>query len=454
MPSYLRTSDLAKAVGVHPNTIRLYEKLGFLPPVPRSPSGYRLFTEDHLAHARLIRLALHFTWLAGDLKHSAYTMVLQAASGDLGGALELAYQLLVLVQAERARAEAAAELLKRWAQGTTTDTTAKPLHIGETAKLLGVTTDQLRNWERNGLLVVPRNPRNGYRLYGAAEIGRLRVIRMLLRAGYSIMAILRMLRYLDQDRGGDPRQVLDTPRPDEDTVYVTDRWLSALEKMEQAAADAIALLEEMIRRRSGKDIALIADPPSSAYPLDRPKLCQILEIVLDRIVPVVGAKSYRLCGTAAALLQGISLPVRDVNILTRERTQVDAFATALSDFPCLTSLTLSEDEKQYLAEYKIHGIAVSMSTVEWKTDSDAIECLGRGPWEHFVLVPCGAHTVPTVALELRLVSELLRGRPNRYIPLIKHMQANGCDVKLVRRGMEARGLSQTLQRDILNQLKG
>jgi DNA-binding transcriptional MerR regulator len=29
MPSYLRTSDLAKAVGVHPNTVRLYEEWGY-----------------------------------------------------------------------------------------------------------------------------------------------------------------------------------------------------------------------------------------------------------------------------------------------------------------------------------------------------------------------------------------------------------------------------------------
>jgi len=30
MTRYLRTSDIAKAVSVHPNTVRLYEKWGFL----------------------------------------------------------------------------------------------------------------------------------------------------------------------------------------------------------------------------------------------------------------------------------------------------------------------------------------------------------------------------------------------------------------------------------------
>jgi DNA-binding transcriptional MerR regulator len=248
-PRYLRTSDVAKAVGVHPNTVRLYEEWGFLPPIPRSPSGYRLFTDAHLDQMRLARAALHGPWPGPNVRRSALALVRQAASGDLGGALEQAYHHLALVRAERAQAEAAAELLERWAQGAAADATAELLQIGEAAKLLDVTTDMLRNWERNGLLKVPRDPRNRYRLYGAAEIGRLRVIRMLRRAGYSMMAILRMLLQLDGGQRADLRQVLDTPRPDEDVYTAADQWLSTLAEQEQRAMGLIAQLEEMIRKR-------------------------------------------------------------------------------------------------------------------------------------------------------------------------------------------------------------
>jgi len=244
---YLRTSNIAKAVGVHPNTVRLYEEWGFLPPIPRSASGYRQFTEAHLDQMRLARTALHGGWSGQKIRRSAAALVRQAASGDLGGALEQAYHHLVLVQAERAQAEAAAELLERWAQGA--DATAESLRIGEAAKLLDVTADMLRNWERNGLIEVPRNPRNRYRRYGATEIGRLRVIRMLSRAGYSLMAILRMLIRLDQGEKTDLRQVLDTPRPDEDAYFAADRWLSALAGQEQRATEMIAQLEAMISTR-------------------------------------------------------------------------------------------------------------------------------------------------------------------------------------------------------------
>src|SRR5512136_95002 len=115
MPSqhYLRTSDIAKAVGAHPNTVRLYEEWGFLPPVPRALNGYRLYTEAHLDQMRLARLALHGGWPGRNIRQSALALVRKSASGDLGGALELAYQHLALVQAERAQAESAADYLQR-----------------------------------------------------------------------------------------------------------------------------------------------------------------------------------------------------------------------------------------------------------------------------------------------------------------------------------------------------
>jgi len=248
---HLYTSEVAREVGVHPNTVRLYEEWGLLPAVPRSPSGYRLYSRAHLDQMRLARTALHGPWPGRNIRRSVLEMVHQAASGDLGGALEMAYRHLALVQAERAQAEAAARLLERWAGGTALDTTSQPLTIGQAARLLGVTADALRTWERNGLASIPRHPHSGYRLYGAAEIGRLRVIRMLSRAGYSQMAILRMMLQLDGSTGVDLRQALDTPRPDEDVHIAADRWLSSLEQQEERAASLIAQLEAMIQRRKG-----------------------------------------------------------------------------------------------------------------------------------------------------------------------------------------------------------
>jgi hypothetical protein len=69
-------------------------------------------------------------------------------------------------------------------------------------------------------------------------------------------------------------------------------------------------------------------------------------------------------------------------------------------------------------------------------------------------VSCGPYAILAVALELRLVSELVRDRPDRSLPLIRHMRLHGCDIALVRRGMAARNLPQALQERVLGQLRG
>lgn len=246
----LRTSDLANAVGVHPHTVRRYADRGFLPPVERSPAGYRRFTPRHLDCLRVARQVCYNPCPNVPIRHLGQRIIRAAVGGDLGDALELAHGYRALVRAERAHAEIAADVLERWACGTPAEAFIPPLRIGQVARLLDVTIDVLRNWDRNGLIDVPRDPSNGYRRYGVHEIRRLRVIRLLSRAGYSLSAILRMLIQLDQGATTDLRRALDTPRPDEDIVTARDRWLSTLADQERRAQTTIDLLDEMIRSRT------------------------------------------------------------------------------------------------------------------------------------------------------------------------------------------------------------
>jgi DNA-binding transcriptional MerR regulator len=143
-------------------------------------------------------------------------------------------------------------MLERWAVGAPIDAdgTSRPLQIGQAAHLLGLTIDVLRNWDRNGLIDVPRDPSNGYRRYGARELSRLRIIRLLSRAGYSLSAILRMLLRLDRGETANLRRALDTPCPDEDMNSAADRWISTLTNQERRAHTIIAVVEEFIQRQT------------------------------------------------------------------------------------------------------------------------------------------------------------------------------------------------------------
>ncbi|GAA3126634.1 hypothetical protein ACFFR3_23555 [Nonomuraea salmonea] len=149
---------------------------------------------------------------------------------------------------------------------------------------------------------------------------------------------------------------------------------------------------------------------------------------------------YRVGGTSAALLQGVHLPAGDIDVLVARRADVDTFAAALSPFPCPYPAAWLPETAQYFTRYEVNGVIVEISTVERETDSDGMECIGRGPWQHCVQVTCGAHRVPVVRLELRLATELARDRPDRYEPILGHLAAHGCDAALLRRALTANGV--------------
>lgn len=246
MAKFLRTSDVAKMLGVHPNTVRLYEEWGYLPEIPRGQNRYRQYSTRHLEQARLTHLALSWPFLP-IARPRLIELVKNAVSGDLGMSMELAYQHLAIVRVERTYAEAAIEFLERWAAGHMIEAPRQGVHIREAAQQLNLSVDMLRNWERNGLIEVPRDPVNRYRLYGTNEFGRLRVIRILVQSGYSQMAILQMLRQLGEGNRVNLREALHV-QPDEDQlVYIAaDQWLSALVDLEERAQAIIQQVSKII----------------------------------------------------------------------------------------------------------------------------------------------------------------------------------------------------------------
>ena len=246
---FLRTSDLARAVGIHPNTVRLYEEWGLIPPVARSESGYRIFTQRHLDCLRLARTIYASEYPGRDLRASGNEVIQCAVQDDWQGALEKAHEHLSAVEEELHRAETAADVLEHWAQKATESRDEKPLAIREVSKMLGVSHDVIRNWERNGLVTIRRNPYNNYRLFTRKDIERMQIIRLLSTAGYSHMAILRMFIELDRGKTSNLKQVLDTPRADEDIFMAADHWLTTLRIQEEMAKEIIRLIEEKISSR-------------------------------------------------------------------------------------------------------------------------------------------------------------------------------------------------------------
>lgn len=238
-----KTAQIAKLAGVHPNTIRFYEEMKLLPPVPRTPKGYRIFSDRHLEQLDFLRVAFRAEIISDQLRREVYDIVKIFATDHFSSALDRTQLYLAHLSEEKSRANEAIQICKGMMDPPSF---IEQVHNRVTAaESLGITIDVLRDWERNGLISVPRNPR-GHRIYREKEMNRLKMIRTLRCAHYSMMAILRMLTRLDQGNF-DIEENLNTPSGEEDIIGATDCYISALQSAE---ADAQLMIEKLEKYKS------------------------------------------------------------------------------------------------------------------------------------------------------------------------------------------------------------
>ena len=238
-----KTNEIAHLTGVHPNTVRFYEDVGFITPPERGKNGYRIFTELHRKQMELARLAMRAEVLQNGLRKKAIQVVRLCAALDFERAVISAreYEAMLVHEMENAKAAIASVediLTGKHRPGDI------PLRRREAAERMGVTMDTLRNWELNGLITVKRRE-NGYRFYDASDLECLNIIRTLRCANYSLSAILRLMSHLKNDKTASVEKILNTPTDREDVVSVCDRLILALENTRKDAVEMTAMLTEI-----------------------------------------------------------------------------------------------------------------------------------------------------------------------------------------------------------------
>lgn len=208
------TSEIAGIMGIHPNTVMLYEKWGYIAPVERKENGYRVYTETHLEQIKLVRMALRSELIKCYMKFEVQNIIRSAAQGDLKKALELSREYLTHIQNEKNNEYKVMKIIQKILKNDSQEEKNILLNRNGAAKLLGVSINVIVYWERNGLLEVPRS-KNGYRVYGEDEIKLLRVIKALRQENYSTQCIGRMLKKLKtKSKGRDMFLSKETEDPD------------------------------------------------------------------------------------------------------------------------------------------------------------------------------------------------------------------------------------------------
>ena len=189
------TSEIAGIMGIHPNTVMLYEKWGYIAPAPRKENGYRVYTETHLEQMKLVRMALRSHWIKYYMRFEVRNIIRSAAQGDLRKALELSRDYLTHIQTERNNELKVMQVIQEILKSDSLEEKKISLNRNGAAKLLGVSINIIINWERNGLIEIPRS-KNGYRVYGKDEIKLLRVIKVLRAENYRTQCICSMIKKL------------------------------------------------------------------------------------------------------------------------------------------------------------------------------------------------------------------------------------------------------------------
>ncbi|MDD3920674.1 MAG: MerR family transcriptional regulator [Eubacteriales bacterium] len=236
------TKQIAGLTHIHVNTVRLYERIGFITAPKRQQNGYRVYTDLQLAQCRLVRLAMRAEVLQNGLRDKAVEIVRHCAALDMKAAIAAAQAYQNAIRREIASAKAAIAAVEKQLNNAAAEDAAL-LKRQDAAQALGVTAETLRTWERSGLIKIKRSA-NGYRVYAGEDMERLNIIRTLRCANYSLSAILRLLNRLDASAAGSVEAILNTPESNEDIVSACDRLIVSLEN---TASDAEQILEMLLK---------------------------------------------------------------------------------------------------------------------------------------------------------------------------------------------------------------
>ncbi|MBX2998103.1 MAG: MerR family transcriptional regulator [Caldilineaceae bacterium] len=200
---YLRTRDLAQAVQVSVQLVRNYEESGFIPVPERSPTGYRLYTQQHLVALKTAReLISGYGWQRAQ-------RIMQAVHDHrLSEALALIDERHAELDRTRHQLDQTLAALNELAAQLSAEThprLSQRLRVGEAADSVGVRISALRFWEEQGLLHPVRERGSNYRLYDEKQMRRLRVVALLRQANHDFTTIRATLAELE---AGQPQRAL------------------------------------------------------------------------------------------------------------------------------------------------------------------------------------------------------------------------------------------------------
>ncbi|WP_078624737.1 MerR family transcriptional regulator [Streptomyces monomycini] len=192
----MRTADVARHVGCSVQQVRNLERDGVLPPVTRTATGYRIYTEVHLHSARAYRALA-----AGVGPVEAKKITRAFHQVPIAQALALLDTAHARLDAERAALRQAEEAAQAISSEPIEDVHASDsMSVCELAAALGVRPSTLRHWHAEALVIPDRDSVRGTRRYTPAQVRDARIVHQLRKAGYRITPLRALMPQLRRTR--------------------------------------------------------------------------------------------------------------------------------------------------------------------------------------------------------------------------------------------------------------
>lgn len=179
----LRPIDIARKLKLSTSALRNYETNGLVPPTQRSSSGYRIYTEEHIAYFECIQA------MAPGFGMDVTSEVLRKIQlKEVDAALWLVNDRQADLHRDKTLAERNIQILETQELDTSFDSDSKKewMTIGEVSAETSIPSSAIRHWEKVGLITSSRDPENGYRLFSRSQMRKILLLRALRPAVYSV----------------------------------------------------------------------------------------------------------------------------------------------------------------------------------------------------------------------------------------------------------------------------
>ncbi|WP_210365292.1 MerR family DNA-binding transcriptional regulator [Bacillus sp. REN3] len=194
----IRPIDIAKKLKISTSSLRSYEEREIVPKTERSSTGYRIYTEEHVAYFECI---VAMTPGFGIDITSAVLKKLQRK--------ELDAALWIINNAQVANSEDK-KIIERVNTHLENLTHEHLMTIGELSLQTNIPPTTLRYWEKEGFITAKRGELNNYRLFDTFQLIKVLLMKITQNAVYSyeVFQIKEEIKDLNQYNLEEVRKVI------------------------------------------------------------------------------------------------------------------------------------------------------------------------------------------------------------------------------------------------------